>query len=104
MVTRAENRRFESNLSKIIRPVTAIKSLRCALFYVYIDNNIHTHVFPTIYEQITQMNMSDSCVQSNTIYDYLSLDLVIMYVKYLLNWQKSEYEIQYGLIEPLHGT
>ena len=31
-VTRAENRRSESNLSKITRPVAAIKSLRFALF------------------------------------------------------------------------
>ena len=30
-VTRAKNRRFESNLSKFIRPVAAIKSLRFAL-------------------------------------------------------------------------
>ena len=32
-VTRAKNRRFESNLSKITRPVVAIKSLRFALFH-----------------------------------------------------------------------
>ena len=31
-VTRAENRRFESSLSRITRPVAAIKSLRFALF------------------------------------------------------------------------
>ena len=33
--TWAKNRRFESNLSKITRPVTAIKSLRFALFPVF---------------------------------------------------------------------
>ena len=33
-VTLAKNRRFESNLSKITRPVTAIKSLRFASFKV----------------------------------------------------------------------
>ena len=32
-VSRLKNRRFESNLSKITRPVAAIKSLRFALFY-----------------------------------------------------------------------
>ena len=31
--TRAKNRRFESNLSRITRPVAAIKSLRFALLY-----------------------------------------------------------------------
>ena len=33
-VTRAKNGRFESNLSKITRPVAAIKSLRFALFFL----------------------------------------------------------------------
>ena len=36
-VSRLKNRRFESNLSKITRPVAAIKSLRFALFiYLFI--------------------------------------------------------------------
>ena len=34
--TRAENRRIESNLSKIIAPVPAVKSLRFALFLSYL--------------------------------------------------------------------
>ena len=36
-VTRAENRLFDSNLSKIVRPVAAVKSLRFALLMVELE-------------------------------------------------------------------
>ena len=35
-----KNRRFESNLSKITRPVAAIKSLRFALFSLILDSSV----------------------------------------------------------------
>ena len=73
-VTRAKNRRFESNLSKITRPVAAIKSLRFAFFLneltAKIDNYLENKfvgarsslgiftITRTNYSRITQGSMS----------------------------------------------